>query len=58
MGLIRAAAILATDNRFRTPRLELKCFGNEFRCMRKNKSFQSLGIQHGRGVIKAYKLTS
>ena len=25
MGLIRAAALLATDNRFCTPSLELKC---------------------------------
>ena len=31
-------------------------FGNEFRCMRKNKSFQSLGTQHVRCVIKAYFL--
>ena len=30
MGLIRAAAILAIDNRFRTPRLELKCLGTRF----------------------------
>ena len=30
MGLIRAAAILAIDNRFRTPSLQLKCLGTSF----------------------------
>ena len=30
MGLIRAAAILAIDNRFRTPSFELKCLGTSF----------------------------
>ena len=52
MGLNRAAAILAIDNRFRTPSLELKCLGTSFNG--KNKSFQSLGIQHGRRVIKTH----
>ena len=33
------------------PRVQL--FGNEFR-LRKNKSFQSLGTQHGRRVTKAH----
>ena len=49
MGHIRAAAILAIDNRFRSPSLELKCLGT---------SFQSLGFQHGRRVIMAYSLLS
>ena len=30
MGLIHAVAILARDNRFRTPNLELKCLGTSF----------------------------
>ena len=30
MGLIRAAAILAIDNRFRTASLELECLGTSF----------------------------
>ena len=30
MGLIRAAAILAIDNRFRTPSVAFKCFGASF----------------------------
>ena len=30
MGLIRAAAILAIDNRIRTSSLELKCSGTSF----------------------------
>ena len=30
MGLIRAAAKLALDDRFRTPSLELKCSGTTF----------------------------
>ena len=30
MGLIRTAAILAIDNRFRTLSLELKCLGTSF----------------------------
>ena len=52
MGLIRAATILAVDERVRTPSLELKCLGTSFNG--KNKSFQSLGIQHGRRVIKTH----
>ena len=30
MGLFRAAAILAIENRFRTSSLELKCLGTSF----------------------------
>ena len=30
MGLFRVAAILAIDNRFGTPSLELKCLGMSF----------------------------
>ena len=30
MGLIHTVAILARDNRFRTPNLELKCLGTSF----------------------------
>ena len=30
MGLIHAAAMLAIDNRFRIPSLELKCLGTSF----------------------------
>ena len=30
MGLIRTVAILAIDNTFRTPSLELKCLGTSF----------------------------
>ena len=51
MGLIRAAAILAIENRFRTPSLELKYLGTSFG-VQKQKS-HSLGTQHGRVVIKA-----
>ena len=46
IGLIRAAAILAIDNRFCTP-----TFGS----VGQNKSFQSLGTQHGHLVIKAHR---
>ena len=45
MGHIRAAAILAIDNR-------LKCLGTRFGGA--NKRFQSLGTQHGRRVIKVH----
>ena len=48
MSLIRAAAILDVDNRFRIPSLNVW----ERVSVRKNKSFQSLGTQHGRRVIK------
>ena len=51
MGLIRTAAILANDNRFRTLSLELKCLGTSLSGAK--QTFQSLGIQHGRRVIKA-----
>ena len=53
MGNIPAAAILPIDNRFRTQSLELKCLGTSFRGGQ-NKSFQSLGTQNGRPVIKAH----
>ena len=52
MRLICAAAILAIDNRIRTLSLELKCLGTSFGGQ--NKIFQSLGIQHGRRMIKAH----
>ena len=48
MGLIRAAAILAIDNRFRTPSVELKCLGTSFGGAKQK-------FQHGRHVIKAHK---
>ena len=51
MGFYHAAAILAIENRFRTPSLELKYMGTSF--CGQNKRFQSLGTQHGRRVIKA-----
>ena len=53
MGLICAAAILAIDNRFRTPSLELKCLGTSFSGAK--QKFQSLGTQHGRRLIKAHE---
>ena len=43
MGLIRMAAILALDNRFRTPSLELKCLGMSLGGQK--LSFQSPGTQ-------------
>ena len=52
MAFIRAAAILAIGNKFRTPSLELKCLGTSF--VAKDKSFESLGTQHGRRVIKTH----
>ena len=54
MGLIRAAAILAVDNRCRTASLEFKCLGTSFGGAK--QKFQSLGTQHGHRVIKAYAL--
>ena len=50
MGLLRAAAILAIDNRFR-----VEMFGNEFRCA-KTKVFIPFETQHGRFVIKGKDL--
>ena len=52
MGLIRAAAILAIDNRFRTPSLELKGLGTSFGAQKQNFSIPrdsaiSLQIQLG-----------
>ena len=38
MGLIRAAAILAIDNRIRTLSLELKCLGTSFGGAKQNIS--------------------
>ena len=52
MGLIRAASILAIDNRFRTWSLELKCLGTSFGGAK--QKFGLVGTQHGRRVIKAY----
>ena len=50
-----AVAILAIDNRFGTPSLELKCFETSFDSVREKKSFQSLGTQDCcRVIIKAY----
>ena len=50
MGFIRAAAILATDNRFRTPSLELKCLATSFSVQKQKFSIpQDL---HSRRVIK------
>ena len=49
MDHIRAAAILAIDNRFRTPRLELKCLETSF-----GGAKQKFSIPwDGRRVIKA-----
>ena len=55
MGVIRAADILAIDNKFRTLSLELKCLGTSFGGAMQKVSL-SLGIQHGRRVIKAHWL--
>ena len=38
MCLIRVAAILAIDNRFRTPSLDLKCLGTSFGAQRQTFS--------------------
>ena len=59
INLICAAAILAIDNRFRTPSLELKCLGSNFGGGK--QEFQSLGTQHSRRVREtkaAYHVTS
>ena len=52
MDFIHTAAILAIDNRFRTPGLQLKCLETSFGAQ--NKRFQSLGTQDGSRVIKAH----
>ena len=43
MGLIRVAAILAIDNRFRTPKPRVEMFGNEF-WWGKRKVFNPSGL--------------